>query len=272
MLAAEHRGVTLNLPPNGSGTGSSGNYTPRVRIRTLNVCEPSEPSREIVRHENFLRRQAQKNMGWLCPSGVVYRGIDPNDSTNPKKVRDRIVDRQDMENQQSINSKRIATTPTKESSRRRSSAITQEETLNKAQYELTIRRLQTAQQKQMKKSRDILKSVQLGHSITDVVNKFPIRNNNRADSVELMRSSSIRDTDDKDSDILYDMLIDDDDDDDGVSSSVATCSGIRDDIMSPRTVKSSLCSLETHRTNVNTTLLTANAEPPSLSPSKNRTE
>lgn len=50
---------------------------PRVRIRTLHVCEPSYPSREIVRQENYARRQSQKEQGWCCPPGVPYQGIDP---------------------------------------------------------------------------------------------------------------------------------------------------------------------------------------------------
>lgn len=50
---------------------------PRVRIRTLHVCEPSYPSREIVRQENYVRRQSQKEKGWCCPPGVPYQGIDP---------------------------------------------------------------------------------------------------------------------------------------------------------------------------------------------------
>lgn len=50
---------------------------PRVRIRTLHVCEPSYPSRDIVRQENYARRQAQREKGWCCPPGVPYQGIDP---------------------------------------------------------------------------------------------------------------------------------------------------------------------------------------------------
>lgn len=51
--------------------------TPRVRIRTLNVCEPSFPSRDIVRRENYARRRAQESQGWGCPRTVPYQGIDP---------------------------------------------------------------------------------------------------------------------------------------------------------------------------------------------------
>lgn len=49
----------------------------RVRIRTLHVCEPSYPPREVVRKENYARRQAQKYQGWTCPAGIPYQGIDP---------------------------------------------------------------------------------------------------------------------------------------------------------------------------------------------------
>jgi hypothetical protein len=51
--------------------------TPRVRIRTLNVCEPSYPSRDIIRKENYARRKAQELQGWGCPRTVPYQGIDP---------------------------------------------------------------------------------------------------------------------------------------------------------------------------------------------------
>jgi hypothetical protein len=55
----------------------STSQTPRVRIRNLHVCEPSFPSRDVVRQENYIRRQAQKEQGWGCPKDVPYRGIDP---------------------------------------------------------------------------------------------------------------------------------------------------------------------------------------------------
>ena len=55
----------------------STSQTPRVRIRTLNVCEPSFPSREIVRQENYARRKAQELQGWGCPRTIPYQGIDP---------------------------------------------------------------------------------------------------------------------------------------------------------------------------------------------------
>jgi hypothetical protein len=51
--------------------------TPRVRIRTLNVCEPSYPSRDVVRQENYARRKAQELQGWGCPRTIPYQGIDP---------------------------------------------------------------------------------------------------------------------------------------------------------------------------------------------------
>lgn len=58
-----------------SSTGRS--QTPRVRIRTLNVCEPSYPTRDIVRQQNYARRKAQELQGWCCPRTVPYQGIDP---------------------------------------------------------------------------------------------------------------------------------------------------------------------------------------------------
>ncbi|CAF4919128.1 unnamed protein product, partial [Rotaria socialis] len=48
--------------------------TPRVRIRTLTVCEPSYPSRDIVRQQNYARRKAQQAQGWCCPRTVSYQG------------------------------------------------------------------------------------------------------------------------------------------------------------------------------------------------------
>jgi hypothetical protein len=56
---------------------TSAPQTPRVRIRTLHVCEPSFPSRDIVRHENYARRKAQETQGWGCPRTMPYQGIDP---------------------------------------------------------------------------------------------------------------------------------------------------------------------------------------------------
>ena len=58
-------------------TTSSASQPPRVRIRTLNVCEPSYPSRDVVRQENYARRKAQELQGWGCPRNVPYQGIDP---------------------------------------------------------------------------------------------------------------------------------------------------------------------------------------------------
>jgi hypothetical protein len=55
----------------------SSSQTPRVRIRTLHVCEPSSPSRDIVRRENYARRKAQELQGWGCPRNITYQGIDP---------------------------------------------------------------------------------------------------------------------------------------------------------------------------------------------------
>lgn len=60
-----------------STTSSSTPQPPRVRIRTLNVCEPSHPSRDIIRQENYARRKAQELQGWGCPRTVPYQGIDP---------------------------------------------------------------------------------------------------------------------------------------------------------------------------------------------------
>jgi hypothetical protein len=58
-------------------SSSSTPQTPRVRIRTLNVCEPSFPSRDIIRQENYARRKAQELQGWGCPRNIPYQGIDP---------------------------------------------------------------------------------------------------------------------------------------------------------------------------------------------------
>jgi hypothetical protein len=103
----------------------------------------------------------------------------------------------------------------------------------RSQFETTIRRLQTAEQKQLKKSSDILKSVQLGHSIKDTVGKFPRRNSSRVESIDVRGLPSTT-GEDKESDVLYDMLLDDfDEEEDPEGSSLSDI--IRDDIMSPRT-------------------------------------
>jgi hypothetical protein len=68
-------------------TSSSTSQTPRVRIRTLNVCEPSYPSRDIIRQENYARRKAQELQGWGCPRTIPYQGIDPvHLSSKPSKL------------------------------------------------------------------------------------------------------------------------------------------------------------------------------------------
>ena len=54
---------------------------PRVRIRNLYMCEPSYPSRDVVRQENYIRRKAQELQGWTCPRTIPYQGIDPVHST-----------------------------------------------------------------------------------------------------------------------------------------------------------------------------------------------
>jgi hypothetical protein len=58
-------------------SSSSASQTPRIRIRTLHVCEPSFPSRDIIRQENYARRKAQELQGWGCPRTIPYQGIDP---------------------------------------------------------------------------------------------------------------------------------------------------------------------------------------------------
>lgn len=58
-------------------TSTATAQTPRIRMRTLNVCESSYPSRDIVRQENFNRRKAQELQGWGCPRTIPYQGIDP---------------------------------------------------------------------------------------------------------------------------------------------------------------------------------------------------
>ena len=69
-----------------NSTSSSMNQSARIRIRTLQVCESSIPSRDIVRKENYARRQAQKHQGWTCPPWVPYEGIDPVElPTEPTK-------------------------------------------------------------------------------------------------------------------------------------------------------------------------------------------
>lgn len=75
-----------------STTSSSTVQPPRVRIRTLNVCEPSFPSRDIIRQENYARRKTQELQGWGCPRNIPYQGIDPDRllSKPPKSINVRI--------------------------------------------------------------------------------------------------------------------------------------------------------------------------------------
>jgi hypothetical protein len=56
---------------------SSASQSFRARIRTLNVCEPSFPSRDVVRQENYARRKAQEFQGWACPRTIPYQNIGP---------------------------------------------------------------------------------------------------------------------------------------------------------------------------------------------------
>lgn len=63
----------FGLPP----SSSTASQTPRVRIRNAFVCEPSYPTREVVRKQNYARRKAQEQQGWCCPRTVPYQGIDP---------------------------------------------------------------------------------------------------------------------------------------------------------------------------------------------------
>ncbi|CAF1205654.1 unnamed protein product [Rotaria sordida] len=236
-------------------TSTSTSQTPRVRIRTLHVCEPSYPSRDIVRQENYIRRKAQELQGWCCPRTVPYQGIDPV--------------RSPLELSKSTTNERITNaTPAKSVSkissdgsgfiRSKSGSVGQDENLMKTQFETNIRRLQTAQQKHMKKSNDILKRVQLGHSIKDVVGKFPRANSTRVDTADTHRTASVN-NDEKESDILYDRLLDDFEEEDDMDGSSE--SDIRDDIMSPRTITN------TNLTSTDTTEITElhKIHPPDIS-------
>ncbi|CAF2706077.1 unnamed protein product [Rotaria sp. Silwood2] len=211
-----------------SSTATS--QTSRVRIRTLHVCEPSFPSRDIVRQENYARRKAQELQGWCCPRTVPYQGIDPVHL--PPELS------KPMTNERTSNATAAKATSKITSdgngfNRPKSGSVGHDESLMKTQFETNIRRLQTAQQKQMKKSSDILKSVQLGHSIKDVVGKFPRPNTNRVDTADTHGTASVS-NDEKESDILYDRLLDDFEEEDEMEGS--SVSDIRDDIMSPRTI------------------------------------
>ncbi|CAF1271412.1 unnamed protein product [Rotaria sp. Silwood1] len=202
----------------------------RVRIRTLHVCEPSFPSRDIVRQENYARRKAQELQGWCCPRTVPYQGIDPV-HLSPELPKPMTNERTSNATSAKPNSK--MSSDGNGFNRPKSGSVGHDENLMKTQFETNIRRLQTAQQKHMKKSSDILKSVQLGQSIKDVVGKFPRALNNRVDTADSHATTCIS-HDEKESDILYDRLLDDFEEEDDMDGS--SVSDIRDDIMSPRTI------------------------------------
>ncbi|CAF5009286.1 unnamed protein product, partial [Rotaria socialis] len=97
---------------------------------------------------------------------------------------------------------------------------------------------------------EILKGVQLGQSIKDVVGKFPRATSTRVETGDSHHGAPSTNSDDKESEILYDRLLDDfeEEDEADVSSSVNHSeSDIRDDIMSPRT------ATNTNLTNTNST-------------------
>jgi hypothetical protein len=66
---------------------SSASQSFRARIRTLNVCEPSFPSRDVVRQQNYARRKVQELQGWTCPRTIPYQDIIPARSLKPFVVR-----------------------------------------------------------------------------------------------------------------------------------------------------------------------------------------
>ncbi|CAF3539617.1 unnamed protein product [Rotaria socialis] len=221
--------------------------TPRVRIRTLTVCEPSYPSRDIVRQQNYARRKAQQAQGWCCPRTVSYQGIDPihlpTESLKP-------ITMERISNAPPLETPARTTNNENGLNRPKSGSVGQEELSMKTQFETTIRRLHTAQQKHMKKSSEILKGVQLGQSIKDVVGKFPRATSTRVETGDSHHGAPSTNSDDKESEILYDRLLDDfeEEDEADVSSSVNHSeSDIRDDIMSPRT------ATNTNLTNTNST-------------------
>ncbi|CAF3079300.1 unnamed protein product [Rotaria socialis] len=180
--------------------------TPRVRIRTLTVCEPSYPSRDIVRQQNYARRKAQQAQGWCCPRTVSYQGIDPihlpTESLKP-------ITMERISNAPPLETPARTTNNENGLNRPKSGSVGQEELSMKTQFETTIRRLHTAQQKHMKKSSEILKGVQLGQSIKDVVGKFPRATSTRVETGDSHHGAPSTNSDDKESEILYDRLLDD---------------------------------------------------------------
>ncbi|CAF0970097.1 unnamed protein product [Adineta ricciae] len=200
----------------------------RVRTRTLRRCEPAWPSRDYVRQENYARRKVQEHQGWTCPRTIPYQDVAPP-VLSPRSSRPITTEQPAIV----ISDKTTSKTQSSETSNRpKSSSTAQDDHLRRLQFETTLRGLQSARQQHMKKSSDILRSVKLGRSTKDVVEKLSRNENVRVQSVEMNKPLSA-DSDEKDQDALYDRLIDDfddDDDDDGSES------GIRDDIMSPRTL------------------------------------
>ena len=167
-------------------TSTANQPASRVRIRTLHVCEPSFPSRDVVRQENYARRQAQKQQGWCCPPGVPYQGIDPvhlppkptklpsvripfhpsisiGTFFNPVRTNGPRLQRLEKQWQESLVLAVLPLDPSPVPVHNKMRIWWVSSTIGwtriglfakaKTQHETTIRRLQTAQQKQMKKSR-----------------------------------------------------------------------------------------------------------------------
>ncbi|UJR37773.1 hypothetical protein I4U23_030465 [Adineta vaga] len=200
-----------------------------VRTRTLKRCEPAWPSRDYVRQENYARRKAQELQGWACPRTIPYQGIEPVNLL-PKPPKPIVNEQSTNVTSDKITSKTSSIGSA--SNRPKSSPPVQDDHLMRLQYETTLRRLQTAQQQYMRKSSDILKSVRLGRSAKDVVEKISQNESSRAQSTDLNKTINAAD-DEKEQDVLIDRILDDFKDEDDNESSV---SGIREDIMSPRTM------------------------------------
>ncbi|CAF1152814.1 unnamed protein product [Adineta ricciae] len=204
----------------------------RVRTRTLRRCEPAWPSRDYVRQENYARRKVQEHQGWACPRTIPYQDVAPP-VLSPRSSRPIITEQPTIVISDKITSKTQSSETS--SNRPKSSSTVQDDHLTRLQFETTLRDLQSARQQYMKKSSDILRGVKLGRSAKDVVEKLSRNENVRVQSVEINKPMSAG-SDEKDQDALYDRLIDDFDDDDDDDDGDGSESGIRDDIMSPRTM------------------------------------
>ncbi|CAF1056004.1 unnamed protein product [Adineta steineri] len=187
-----------------------------ARMRILNICEPSLPSRDVVRRENYARRKGQEFQGWACPRTIPYQDIEPVELSS--KAPEPISNEPSIEIT-SIKSPSRTSNSGSISSRIKSGSVVQDEHM--VQFEKNIRHLQTVQHQHMRKSSAILRNVQLGGGVKDIVEKYSRENSSRAQNADLNRSRGAI-SGEKEQNPIYDRLLDDFEDDDMDGSRLPT--------------------------------------------------